>query len=319
MPPEIDPSEYDIDALVKEVGEGLFPKEPEVEPKEPSAASTGNEPALQTPAEKTPPQIDPVAQLAALDASHPLPKSWPKDSAAEWKGMTEAQRGRAIAREADISRGIQTYQQGYSNWDAVTKPFAEVFKAHPQVNPAQLYTNLMDSHLVLMGMKGPEAKAAKARELLSAYGITLEGLNAAPASPPPAPLPPQLLSRIDGVEAYVLAQQERAVDAFFNDPKNEFANDVAPDIQRLLETGQAKDLQSAYEQALWLNPATREKLLAKQIAERDAKAKEAADKVRRLNNLNRGKSSSELTEPAPRKGSIDETVDAVVAKHYPSH
>lgn len=59
----------------------------------------------------------------------------------------------------------------------------------------------------------------------------------------------------------------KQVEMFFGDKeKHPFAEEVADDIQRLLATRAADSLESAYEMAIWTNPAVREKVLAAQQA-----------------------------------------------------
>ena len=83
-------------------------------------------------------------------------------------------------------------------------------------------------------------------------------------------------------------------------------NDVVDDVIALVQTGM--DPKDAYDKAIWANPTTREKLLAKQNAERQKREAEQAIKARRAAATNvqrRGTPPS-----APAKGSIEDTARA---------
>lgn len=275
-----------------------------------------------------PAPIDPIAQLLAED---PLPKSWKKDHEPLWAKTDKSMRDAIKAREADVSRGIQMYQGGYKQWDAMTKPFEQVMKSNPNFGPeqqVQLFQNLMSSHLRMLSLQGPE-KVEFAKNLLKAYGMDVGALTGTSAPPPPPAIPPEFQTRVSAAEAaarrtqetldqFLLSENQKVVDAFFADPKNEYAAELTPEIGQLLQSGQAKDLPTAYEQAIWLNPSVRAKVQEKAFAERTRLAAEDAKKAQRLANLNRS-SSQDGTPPAGKKKTVDETVDEIVAKHLTQH
>lgn len=319
MPPEDD---LNIPSLSADFAADMLGGGPEDPP--------GNEPPPSPPVPPVPP-TPPIDPTLALLTEDPLPKSYKKDLEPVWVKADKALREAIKAREADVNRGIQMYQGGYKQWDTITKPFEQVLKANPNFGPeqqAQLFTNLMTSHLRMLSLQGPE-KVEFAKTLLKGYGLDVGMLTGAPGSTPPAPpaIPPEIqtkLGRVDALEStlnnYLLGEQKKAVDAFFNDPKNEYAVDVATEIHHLLETGAADSLQSAYEQAVWLNPTVRAKMVEKDIAERTRKAKEDADKARRLANLNRGGQGNDPgVPPKDKPKSVDDTVDEIVTKYTTTH
>jgi hypothetical protein len=73
----------------------------------------------------------------------------------------------------------------------------------------------------------------------------------------------------------VQAQAEQIISAFAADPKNEFYGQVAPLMGQLIMSGQASDMQDAYDRACWATPDVRSTILTRQTA--DAEAKRAAD------------------------------------------
>lgn len=70
-------------------------------------------------------------------------------------------------------------------------------------------------------------------------------------------------------------QIESTLAAFAADPKHPYFQDVKVDMGHLIQTGQAKTLEEAYERAIWANPVIRPQLLQEQ-AEEAARTREAA-------------------------------------------
>ena len=88
---------------------------------------------------------------------------------------------------------------------------------------------------------------------------------------------------------------------------------VRSNMAALFQSGAAKDLQHAYEMAVWSNPDTRKLMMeqrdAQQEAERIAAAKEAAKKANRAKGTQVRKRDS--GEPVAAQGSIEDTMSAV--------
>lgn len=98
-------------------------------------------------------------------------------------------------------------------------------------------------------------------------------------------------------------------------PKYPYFNDVRPVMAGLFTSGAAKTLDDAYSQAVYANPAVRQKLMAQQQAQADAKRREAAVNAR-------GASASIAGAPGgnrngtPQKETIAQTLDRVVDDAY---
>lgn len=110
----------------------------------------------------------------------------------------------------------------------------------------------------------------------------------------------------------------RQYEAFANDPKNIYFEEVKYDMADLLDSGQAMNFSDAYEKAIWLNPGVREKVLsasrkeaeAKRLKEAEEKAKEAK-RVQATNVATKGVTGS---SPAPK--SIDDTIQQTADALY---
>ena len=293
-------------------------------------AESADKPAAQRVPETPPAEAVQNAEAAAA-AMRALPKSWKKDMEPHWKNLPREVHDYVYAREADVMRGLQQYQEGYKQWEALLKPYGGVFQQHPDVNPVQLMQNLMNTHLQLLNPSlGEEQKLQMAMSILQGYGIRLPS-NAAPQDENAALS--ALQARLDRAEqlarqaAERLTARERAeydagvkeweakIETFAADPKNKYFADVGNDILRFVQTGAATTLEAAYELACYANPVVRERLLAEQQAPNTPAAQPAAS-----NRDARGRFVNLDSEPPQRRtarpGTIDQTIDAIVAKAY---
>ncbi len=119
----------------------------------------------------------------------------------------------------------------------------------------------------------------------------------APQGQPPAqggtPQTPDINSTIaQAVQQAIAPIQERfqqtetqqisqTIEAFRADPAHPYFNDVSVHMGHLIKAGAAKDMQDAYDQAIWANPAIRTQLLAAQTEEAKTNQAAAADKARK--------------------------------------
>lgn len=264
-----------------------------------------------TPVEVQPPApTSPEAGIPApTPALRPLPKSWKKDMEAYWGKLDPAVHDYVYSREADVARGIQGYKQGHESWNKLVTPYQEVFQQFPDVDPVNLLNGLMQSHLALT-FGSPDQKRELVQKLLQEYNLNDVLGGQTPQAPPRDPRVDQLESTM---RSLMVDQQKKVVDSFFSNPANKFANDVAEDLLAMLQQGKAATLEEAYQAAIWLNPAVREKLIAEQVA---AKATPPANpsNVRQLN-----VGTEAPARPGKRSAaSIDDTINAVIGKHYPA-
>jgi hypothetical protein len=250
-----------------------------------------------------------------------LPKSWKKEMAPVWTGMSPEAKTYVREREAQVMRGINQYQQGYQAWDNLIKPFQPVLEANPEVNPILLMQGLMATHLQLLSPSvSSDEKTSLVKNLLTQYGINLEP-GTAPQSDP------ALIARLAKAEQ-TLMQFERSqrqagvdsfkkqVDEFSANPENEHFDAVANDILRFIQTGAATDLKSAYELACWANPAIRAKMVAKQ----QSLKMPTPERPRKPNGQFLNLEGEGDVKPLVKKvGTIDQTIDAVVAAAYTKH
>lgn len=251
---------------------------------------------------------------AAWDA---MPKSWRKEMEAHWTGLTPDVRKYVHEREQQAFRGIQQYSRGNENWTKLVKPYEEVLAQNPDIDPVEMMSGLARNHLILT--RGtPEQKRQLFQAMQQHYGLADAPAGSAPATPftpeqlaflqkTLSPVVQHTQASLAEARARRLSEATSAVDKFFSDPQNEFAEDVGQDMLEILKKGQTTDLPEAYELAIMRNPEVK----ARYLAALAAKSAPAGQRAQPLN-----VQSSTTPASAPRPGTMDETMKAIVKKHY---
>lgn len=284
-----------------------------------SSAEAKEEPHDPNPASSPENAADgPAPGTAAFEA---MPKAWKKEMEAHWAKLDPEVRKYVNSREADVSRGIQMYQQGHSSWNRLLTPYQKIFEAYPNLDPVQLLQGVMNQHLQL-AQGTPEQKRAIAAQMLKSYGLDFS--SEAPAQTEGAidahPAFQALQNRLAQVEA-LWAQAQASVqkqtytknlsevEAFSADPKNPYWSDVVEDVLLLIQKGAAGTLREAYDLACLRNPAVKAKILAESAPQAQPPAKAAS-----LPNIN-----GSTVAPRSRKLSMEDTIQGVITKHYSQH
>ena len=328
--------------VASDIGSELFSKNTSTELVEPPAETTAPAAEPRMVGAKTQPGTDNPAGLPgdnpavspAAPSGRALPKAWKKDMEAHWSKLPPEVHEYVYAREADVMRGLQQYQQGHNQWQELLRPYGDLFTQHRDVNPVSVMQGLMNTHLQLLNPSvGAQQKLSMLQDIARGYGLTLGQATDAANAPPEYSA---LLTRVEQAEraareaAERLQSRERAeydagvrdwetkIEAFAADPANKHFQEVGQDMLRLIQTGAAQDLKSAYETACWTNPLIRAKMLAEQQA--TAAAETSTSQRQRQRDSATGRFVELNGEPPvkrqQRPGTIDNTIDALVAKHY---
>lgn len=254
-------------------GGGSAPSSADADPSQVRAPSTA-------PAAAAAPATNPAAPAvpAAPDPWKALPKSWKRDYEQKYAALDPEVQQYIHQREKEALEGLMHYKGQFDPFDSVLKKYEAAFK-QIGVAPHEAFDHLINAHLVLSNAPA-DVKAQYARALLKDYGLEgmLQGGAGAPAAPVQDPRIDQLFGRVGQFEKFIndsnLRETTQAVNAFLNDPKNEFASEVLSDMTELLERGAATTLQEAYDIAMHKNPVVRGKILQREI-EKAAKPQKA--------------------------------------------
>ena len=312
MPMDNQEVEYDVDALTKEVSADLFS---ESAAELPASADTPDPDPAQLPQNAS---DGPSPGTAAFDA---MPKAWKKEMEAHWAKLDPEVRKYVNSREADVSRGIQMYQQGHSSWNRLLEPYQQIFQAYPNLDPIQLMQGVLNQHLQL-AQASPDQKRELAARMLKAYGLDFPTSqeNPGPDAIGNHPEFKAMQQRLRQVEDMWQAAQRAAqqtsyqksleeVNTFSSDPKNVFWDEVSEDVLVLLKKGAASTLPEAYELACLRNPQVKAKMLAP-----SAPAAPAQKPASNFPNIN-----GSTVAPRSKKMTMDETISSVINKHFSPH
>lgn len=301
----------------------------------------GTPPATKDPANPAPAAgQDPNAQKPAdgAPAASVAPRTWRPEATAAWESLPQTVKDEVLKREEDMFRGLEAYKQDAG----LGKAFVEAIRPHLPVlkavgaDPFALAGEFMQAHITF-ATGTAEAKHELLSRIVKDYGLDLspffgQGDDDAPYSDPQVKLlrdqVNSLKSQLSGMQSETRQTKERqeaearasitaTVEAFASDPANIYYKELEADIAKVLASGLAKDLPSAYAHAVMMNPVTQAKELARRTTEAstkaaaEAKAKaEAAARAAGANVKLKPKSASAATP----MGSIDDTLNEVYAK-----
>jgi len=300
-------SEEEKPELEQKVAEASPPSEPPAVSTEPESKGDESPPPVESPADKslapqeggTPKEPPPPTDGMADQKLEKAPGSWKPAAREKWASVDPTIRAEIYRREAEISRGLNQSTKDASfgrEINEIVAPYQHTFRA-AGTDAKTAVSKLLETDAVLR-YGTPIDKAQRAYEILSYYGVDVQALGALimgeqPAQQPVDPQVQALQQRLAALESGNQNQQEKFVadlrtelETFASDPKNEFYRDVRLDMATLLEAGRAKDLQDAYDKAVWANPETRQVLLdrqavelSKSVSKKAAAAREASSSI----------------------------------------
>lgn len=317
MPIENQEQEINTTSLAAEIAGGLL-ADSAPEQEQGGGAEESPEGVVSSPAAPEPESAAP-APSAPADEFASAPSSWKKEMAAHWQALSPEVRQYLRQREEEYTRGVSSYKQGHESWNQLLSPFQQVLQQYPGVNPVQLAQQTLAGHIALSTAPA-EQKLQLAARMLRSYGIDpAQLLGQAGAPQAPAGPDPALMQRLQAIERNLyeekLSATTKQVESFFADSKNKYAKDLEGDILQMIQSGKAASLEEAYQTALWLNPATRAKVIADQQKEAAEAAAKEAEKQRKAESLNIGRRDNSRA-PVGRKLTIEDTINSVVAKNY---
>ncbi len=223
-------------------------------------------------------EVKPVEQQEKQIDTTRAPSSWKKETAAMFATLPPEVQAEIHRRETDYHKG---YGRQFEESPAYKQmaPLAEVgtrvqsladqYKTNYErygINGEQAIAELfkMDNDL---RNAPPAVKQQKFQALAQHYGIDL----AQQFAPEVAQLQQKMYDLEQQNKQYLEAQQRSQFESvateirsFAESPGHEYFDKVRGHMQALLQAGHAKDLQDAYDQAVYANPETRKSLLEQQ-------------------------------------------------------
>lgn len=303
-----------LETAVADIGQSIFgTPEPETEIPEPE----GDETQARSPEQST--ITEPEASDLAPPVQVPPPKSWAKDTHEMWGKLDPKAQEYVQKREKDFLDGLETYKgdAGYAKQlREVVAPYKAMLAAQG-ISEVQGVQYLLNAQYRLTSGT-PEERQAAWREIGKTVGLVMETEDS--SAPAMDPAIKALREELNGVKSELsygkqLAQTQarsevdKQISAFASDPANLYFAEVEQDMLPFVKEGFT--LKDAYEKAVWANPTTRAKELARiqtdAEAARTKKAREEGNTAKKATAFNvRGSESRKApTEP---KGSMDDTI-----------
>jgi len=294
-------ADFDLDAGVDTIADGLgFNDESEQEQEFEDNEFVEGE-------EQEEGEIEGEEQQLEAQARQP-PSSWSKEQHETWAKMPKEAQDYVELREKQMLDGIEQYKQGHQYAESVSQafePFREIVESLG-LPDEQIVYNLLSHHAALT-----QGTLEQRQQALLQVGMATGIIPPDGKQPPPVnPIEQDLKNRLDRIEQMERQREidkiTQTVEQFASDPKNEYFDELSDDIAKFLKMGD--DLQTAYDKAVWANPITRAKEMAKTttVTNDQSKKIEAAKKASSVN-IKSAKTSNAARTKTP-VGSWEDTM-----------
>lgn len=279
-------------------GQAAAPVMPTAAPiADPAAPPADKAPARDEHGKFAPKITDQPAAAAQEAQPAPIPPaSWSVEAKSMFATLPPAAQAEIAKRETDVAKGFEeraSQLKRYEPLETAIAPHRDRL-ALAGVDEGTYVRSLIAADEML---RRPESRMQALAQIAQSYGIDLRQF-AQPGQqqqPQQAQLPPvvqQLMRQVSTLES-TLAQQAsaseqaqrdqnlQAVRAFGADPKHLYFENVKGDMAALIQSGQAKDLEDAYDKAIWLRPDIRPLIQGSAAAQAPEAARAKADQARR--------------------------------------
>lgn len=285
----------DLRSQITKAFDEIQARESEAQPKEvaPELERKLSEPVHQADTHLDGQQSEQTDKVAAEPKKHAVPQSWKKEAHAHWDKIPDEVKEYISQREAQIHKGLTSMDEERSFGKAMKEtitPYLAMIQSEGG-NPLTAVQSLLATAYTLR-----TADPAKKHQLFSAlaqqYGVNVAALN----QPQPRidPTIAALQQQIGALQSTMVQKEQQAQQHMQAQLQGQISNfaQAKPDFEILrptmaamLRSGQAKDLDSAYDMARRIHPDTAQSWIAEQTAKsqktaQSEKAKSAGVSVR---------------------------------------
>ena len=318
--------EGETEAEAPEAEADTLPEPPEQQPEADEADDEPDE-AADDEAEDEPAE---AAELEAL----PAPNHWPKDFAAKFEALDAPAQHMFMERYKDLegdytkkTQAISKYKKRQDAFDEIMQPFKGDFE-RAGMDDVGAVRQLLAAHDYLR--KDPQNAIAW---LANQYGVDTSAIGNDPAAEDEFadPQVKQLQQQVAQLTGFIQNQQtqqqshEQASTQSFIDqfaaetdasgnPAHPHFETVRSVMGSLISSGNATDLKSAYEAAVYANPELRQEEL-KRVAAKQSQAKVKTEAVQKAKKAQRSKvrgSATPAAQALPANASIRDTINASI-------
>ena len=315
--------EGETESEAPEAEADTLPEPPEQQPEadEPDEANDDDE-ADDEPAE--------AAELEAL----PAPNHWPKDFAAKFEALDAPAQHMFMERYKDLegdytkkTQAISKYKKRQDAFDEIMAPFKSQFE-RAGMDDVGAVRQLLAAHDYLR--KDP---ANAINWLASQYGVDIGAIGNDPAledefADPQVKQLQQQVAQLTGFiqnqqtqqQSHEAASTQSFIDQFSQEtdasgnPMHPHFEQVRSVMGSLISSGNATDLKSAYDMAVYANPELRQEEL-KRVAAKQSQAKVKTEAVQKAKKAQRSKvrgSATPAAQALPANASIRDTINASI-------
>jgi hypothetical protein len=303
-------------------------------------ADTLPEPPEQQPEADEPDEVndddeaeDEPAEAAELEAL-PAPNHWPKDFAAKFEALDAPAQHMFMERYKDLegdytkkTQAIAKYKKRQDAFDEIMAPFKSQFE-RAGMDDVGAVRQLLAAHDYLR--KDPANAIAW---LANQYGVDIGAIGNDPAledefADPQVKQLQQQVAQLTGFiqnqqtqqQSYEQASTQSFIDQFAaetdasGNPAHPHFETVRSVMGSLISSGNATDLKSAYEAAVYANPELRQAELER-VAARQSQAKVKTEAVQKAKKAQRSKvrgSATPAAQALPANASIRDTINASI-------
>ena len=276
---------------------------------------------------------DEPAEAAELEAL-PAPNHWPKDFAAKFEALEPPAQHLFMQRYKDLegdytkkTQAIAKYKKRQDAFDEIMAPFKSQFE-RAGMDDVGAVRQLLAAHDYLR--KDP---ANAINWLASQYGVDIGAIGNDPAledefADPQVKQLQQQVAQLTGFiqnqqtqqQSYEQASTQSFIDQFAaetdasGNPAHPHFETVRSVMGSLISSGNATDLKSAYEAAVYANPELRQEEL-KRVAAPQSQAKVKTEAVQKAKKAQRSKvrgSATPAAQALPANASIRDTINASI-------
>jgi hypothetical protein len=217
---------------------------------------------------------DPAAATQPIEPQRP--STWKKEHWERFDKLDPETKSYILQRENEYKAGISTYRgevESSKTLKQAIEPFMPSLQAH-NIDPAQWIRNLGNAHQTL-ALGSPQAKYQVFMQLARDYGVPLQGMQQG-QQPQMDPNLQYVVQNLQGLQQWrqqFETKQQQQEQQQINSTIQDFVADTAqhPHFEAvretmagLLQSGNAQNLQEAYEKAIWIDPDIRTQVLAAQ-------------------------------------------------------
>lgn len=256
------------------------------------------------------------------------PKGWTSEAKAKWGELPEWAQKEATRREEALTKQLFQHDEardlGRKVMEAST-PYLPMMRAEG-ADPHKAYENYLQTSYVLR-TGTPAQKSMALHAIAQRFNVDLSLAHQQGASDPRYAQYEQqtrgLNERLQGLENHLKNQEDQGIlahiDSFSSQPGHEHFDKVRYHMGVLLESGQALDINEAYEKAIWADPEIRNSLIAAQSnAAQEKRNSELRAQTERARNaavsVTGAPGSSRPLNGAGSHGSIEDDIRAALAE-----